>query len=157
LYDDYFDGTRTGSWASPALPEILTGVRKHCELSILKPELREIAVAVGHSQDAVYSSLVTLRLMQLDLAGDKDYDTTYVKTLKYDSKRLWKLVIGSRNGIDSFETRAMGMNEEMCGLCDMKLNFPDEIYVVPCSKDHKFHVRCLEKWADGHKYCPYDP
>jgi hypothetical protein len=117
-------------------------------------ELLDIRGAVR--LDSLYSSLVMVRVMQLNLAGHRNFYTTWVQGLKYDNKRLARLIFESKDGIDGFKTEAVEKVIFICSICLNYVNIIDKVKGLPCTGSHNVHPHCLEERTETCKYCSED-
>lgn len=111
-------------------------------------------------RDWVYNDLASFRMMQLNLAGDRDYETTWCESLELDNKRLATLVFGSNHGTDSWAKFTIETKEDVCRAClsmgqepNMKA-IRDKVTELPCSHRHTIHTSCVAKWTKRSKHCP---
>jgi hypothetical protein len=66
----------------------------------------------------VWKALVTLRMMQLNLAGDENWKDHWIPSLMYDKERQFKFVFTSKDGTTGWDhTIAQNKFEEICSAC----------------------------------------
>jgi hypothetical protein len=117
---------------------MLEEVRVQCK-DWLEDESELLDIRVTVRLDSLYSSLGTVRMMQLNPAGDRHFDTTWAQGLTYDNKRLARLIFESKGGIDGFKTETVEKIIFMCGICLNHVNVMDKVKVLSCTGIHKIH------------------
>ena len=99
--------------------------------------------------------LMSLRLMQLDMRGDSDM---CYESMRVDDGRLAKLIRDSMHDLQGFE-RVLAdekflSTKPLCLCFRNRIFIGDALRVVPCSKAHKYHEKCLEEHFRTNKVCP---
>ena len=180
-YKHHIDGEASGQFSVGVWPEGLKALRNDCEqrapgdankgilyskgpnnkfqyrYDLFEP-IRHALEPESDATDPIWKALVTLRMMQLNLAGDQDWKNIWYESLMYETKRLFKLVFKSKDGTNEWDTAiANNKFEEMCGACGIygrKKWKQDRMTVVPCSKNHTIHTGDVAEYFKNQKTCP---
>lgn len=165
-----------GPWRGPKYPDELLALRYHCKDILAEQGIDRASngsrkpaplkdVRDQCIQDEFFSSLVTLRMMQLNLAGDDKFSTSWAKSMLRSNKRLAELIFKNKVGIAGWKTKLLSDKEKVCSACRSLdhskqlelISMGDQVTVLPCPQDRLIHTRCVGEWTRDFKHCPECP